>query len=175
MLNTCNRYASQQYTSIAIELFEIAFTAASSIGTGCRFNCSKNISDNRARSTKRLFCAESSLKCGQRQVRSFQSVLLPRELATRRPEVIARLREHGIGAGHYFSPHLAEQPLFARAAINPGVPATDDVAARILSLPLLRGMSLAEVTHVVAALREVCAELRHACDDLRHDPAPIAS
>lgn len=99
------------------------------------------------------------VKCGQRQVHSFQSVLLPRKLAALRPEVILRLRERGIGAGHYFSPHLAEQPLFARGAVNGGIPVTDDVAARILSLPLLRGMSLAEVTHVVSALREVCATL----------------
>ena len=108
------------------------------------------------------------LQCGQRQVRSFQSVLLPRMLAAHRPEVIGRLRERGIGAGHYFSPHLAEQPLFAGGAINPGVPVTDDVAARVLSLPLLRGMLLAEVTHVVTALREVC-------DELRDGPASVAS
>lgn len=108
------------------------------------------------------------LQRGHRQVRSFQSVLLPRALAARRPEVIARLREHGIGAGHYFSPHLAEQPLFRRCAVNAGVPVTDDIASRILSLPLLRGMSLAEVTHVASSLREVC-------DALHCDAAPTAS
>ena len=96
---------------------------------------------------------------GQRQVRSFQSVLLPRELAASRADVILRLREQGIGASHYFSPHLAEQPLFARNAIHAGVPVTDDVASRILSLPLLRGMSPADVTHVVSALREICSDL----------------
>ena len=98
-------------------------------------------------------------QCGQRQVRSFQSVLLPRELADRRPEVILGLREHGIGAGHYFSPHLAEQPLFARGAVTGGTPVTDEIAGRILSLPLLRGMSLAEVTRVISALREVSGSL----------------
>ncbi len=92
---------------------------------------------------------------GMRQVRSFQSILLPRELASRRTEVIALLRERGIGSGAYFSPHLAEQPLFRRCAVNGGVPVTDDVASRILSLPLLKGMSIDEIVRVTASLGEV--------------------
>jgi len=94
---------------------------------------------------------------GPSQSPQFMALLLPAALAPLRDAVIALLAEDGIGAGCYFSPHLAEQPwLRERCRFGP-LPVTDDVAARILSLPIVDGMTIEDVDAVCAALRRACA------------------
>lgn len=96
---------------------------------------------------------------GMRQVRSFQSVLLPEDLAGARSRVIEMLSAEGIGAGSYFSPHLAEQPYFNKTARFGPLSATANVASRILSLPLRSGMTCDQIDRIVGALRHITDHL----------------
>ncbi len=90
---------------------------------------------------------------GYQQVSSFHSLLLPREAASSRANIVADLASKRIGAGSYFSPHLAQQPYFQKHGVASELPVTDDIAARILSLPLLPTMSREEVAQVANAVR----------------------
>ena len=101
-------------------------------------------------------------RCGKRQIRSFESILLPRALAGCRPAFVERLRSRGVHAGTYFSPHLAEHPYFRTRIASSRLPVTNDVAARVLSLPLLTSMSSQDVRFIVGAVREVAEELTSA-------------
>ncbi len=94
-----------------------------------------------------------------RQCYQFWSLLLPDEIAPRRAELIAGLAEAGIGAGHYFSPHLAQQPYFQAAAQIEATPVADAVTRRILSLPITDAMTFDDVRSVAAALRRAIASL----------------
>lgn len=93
------------------------------------------------------------LMCGTRQVRAFESVLLPDHPAINRSMIQERLASAGIGAAHYFSPHLAEHPYFQRRARAGSLPVTEQIASRVLSLPLLHDMTQENVRHVAAALQ----------------------
>lgn len=95
---------------------------------------------------------------GQRQAMQFMSALLPPALAGRRDSIVDRLAAQGIGAGTYFSPHLAEQPWFREHAEAGPLAITDDVAARILALPITDAMTLEEVSAVCAALKVACLD-----------------
>ncbi len=99
---------------------------------------------------------------GQRQTRAFFPVLLPRDLTPTRAAVLRSLLELGVGAGCYFSPHLAEQPFFQRRARFDALPVTDEVASRVVSLPLTTSMNIAQVSYVVRAFRSVCDHVRRA-------------
>jgi dTDP-4-amino-4,6-dideoxygalactose transaminase len=85
----------------------------------------------------------------------FMSVLVPSTAAGRRDMVVQVLRENGIGSARYFSPHLAQHPYFRAVGTAGDLSVTDEVAARIISLPLSDGMT---ADHVV----EVCDVLRRA-------------
>jgi dTDP-4-amino-4,6-dideoxygalactose transaminase len=89
---------------------------------------------------------------GRRHSYQFMPVLLPEGL--RRADVMAALATAGVGAAHYFSPHLAEQPYFQKHSINFGLQVTDRVAARVVSLPMSDVMTPTEVLVVCAALRD---------------------
>ena len=89
---------------------------------------------------------------GRRHSYQFMPVLLPEGVS--RADVMVGLAAQGIGAGHYFSPHLAEQPYFQKYGINCDLRVTDRIAGRILSLPMSDDMTSAEVSMVCAALRE---------------------
>jgi dTDP-4-amino-4,6-dideoxygalactose transaminase len=102
---------------------------------------------------------------GARAALQFQSLLLPRPFAGHRAAIIAALAEMGIGAGHYFSPHLAEQPWFRSQALIEPVPVCDDVAGRILSLPITDTMTGQDVGRVCEALIDACN--RSGLDGLR--------
>ena len=104
--------------------------------------------------------------CGLHQARAFESVLLPRHLAPRRHHVIDYLRARGISAATYFSPHLAEQPYFKKHAVRGSLAVTEDIASRVLTLPLFDGMTAGEVERVVSALCTVAADLVPVCDEL---------
>ena len=96
--------------------------------------------------------------CGQRQVRSFESVLLPKDLAPMRPQIMASLRENGIITGCYFSPHLAEQPFLRDHSLCPPLPVTDDISSRILALPLFYGITYEKIDYVSNCLLQTIKE-----------------
>ena len=92
---------------------------------------------------------------GQRQIRAFYSTVLPKHFTGSRDMVIQRLREEGIGAAAYFSPHLAEQPYFQTRVACGDLTQTERIARTIVSLPLRASMSESEVTCVVETLHAV--------------------
>jgi dTDP-4-amino-4,6-dideoxygalactose transaminase len=101
------------------------------------------------------FVSQSSAE--GRQCYQFWSLLLPEEVAPQRARIIAALAEAGIGAAHYFSPHLGQQPFFKRTAQIEPTPVADDIARRIVSLPITDAMTVADVQQVAAALRQAIA------------------
>ena len=99
---------------------------------------------------------EFQVQRGRRQAVQCQSLLLPRQFAGHRAAIMASLADEGVGSGQYFSPHLAEQPWFRANAVIEPVPVCDDVAARILSLPVTDGMTEADVDRVCLSLIDAC-------------------
>jgi dTDP-4-amino-4,6-dideoxygalactose transaminase len=94
---------------------------------------------------------------GRRRAMQFMPVLLPEKRAQHRDAVLAGLDAAGIGAGQYFSPHLGQQPLFrATARIEP-TPVADEIAARMLSLPITDAMAPRDARTIAAAFDAVCA------------------
>ncbi len=94
---------------------------------------------------------------GRRRASQFMPVVLPESLAHRRDEIAAALEAAGIGAGRYFSPHLAEQPLFQRIATILPTPHADAVAGRSLSLPVTDAMTVEDVGVVAKAFNRILA------------------
>lgn len=109
------------------------------------------------------FAAESGFEfqtqAGRRQAVQCQSILLPRAFAGHRKAIAAALDAEGIGSGRYFSPHLAEQPWFRANAVIEPVPVCDDIAARILSLPVTDAMTETDVERVCVTLMDACSRL----------------
>lgn len=97
--------------------------------------------------------------CGQRQSFAFESILLPSILEPHRSEVINRLREAGVGASTNFSPHLAQHPYFAKIAVSGMLPVTEDVARRILTLPMFDTMTETDVQYVCLQLTRIANDL----------------
>ncbi|MCP3735804.1 DegT/DnrJ/EryC1/StrS family aminotransferase [Sphingomonas sp. RP10(2022)] len=89
---------------------------------------------------------------GRRQATQFMPVLLPRDLAAHRSAIVAALAEDGVGVGQYFSPHIGEQPLFRDHGLVEPTPVADDVAARMLSLPITDAMTPADAPVIAARL-----------------------
>ena len=77
---------------------------------------------------------------------------LAARMAAQRRRCFAALAERGIGAAHYFSPHLAEHPYFADVAVAGALGVTQDIAGRVLSLPMSDEMTLDEVDEVSSEL-----------------------
>ncbi|WP_294043938.1 DegT/DnrJ/EryC1/StrS family aminotransferase [Sphingomonas sp.] len=90
-----------------------------------------------------------------RQALGFFQLLLPR--GADRARVAAALEAEGIGTGQYFSPHIGQQPWVRQVATIEPTPVADDVAGRILSLPLHDAMTAADAERVIAALDRACA------------------
>jgi dTDP-4-amino-4,6-dideoxygalactose transaminase len=86
------------------------------------------------------------------QAHQFVPALLPSALKTEKVAIRAQLTAQGIATGAYFSPHLMEQPYFQKTCVAGPVPVSDDVSARMISLPLFDTMTHAEVDHVAACL-----------------------
>lgn len=99
---------------------------------------------------------------GRRRASQFMPVMLPARLARQRGAIIAALGDVGIGAGQYFSPHLGEQPYFRASAIIADTPVADDVAARMLSLPITDTMTAADAQAVAERFVGICAAARPA-------------
>lgn len=92
-----------------------------------------------------------------RAIPQFMPMLLPKAAAAHRSAIMAELARQGIGSGHYFSPHLAQQPYFQQSCIARPTPVADAIGARMLSLPVSDAMTLDEVDRITAALRIACA------------------
>ena len=80
--------------------------------------------------------------------------LLPPGAAGRRDAFQARLAEAGIGTGRYFSPHIGQQPLFQRTCRSRPTPVADDLASRMISLPMSDHMSMADVSVICAVVAQ---------------------
>jgi dTDP-4-amino-4,6-dideoxygalactose transaminase len=87
------------------------------------------------------------------QAHQFVPALLPSALAGRKAAIRAELADRGIGTGTYFSPHLMEQSYFQKVCVGGALPVSDDVSARMMSLPLFDTMTLDQVDQVVECLR----------------------
>jgi dTDP-4-amino-4,6-dideoxygalactose transaminase len=89
------------------------------------------------------------------QAHQFVPALLPRELGGRKAGIREELASRGIATGSYFSPHLMEQPYFQKTSVAGPLPVSDDVSARMISLPLFDTMTYQEVSQVAEELRSV--------------------
>ncbi len=96
---------------------------------------------------------------GQRRAMQFMPVLLPAKLATRRDEVAAALDARDIGSGRYFSPHLGQQPWMRANALIEDTPVADQVAGRMLSLPITDATTVDDATVIADTLRGICTRL----------------
>ena len=106
---------------------------------------------------------------GRRRAMQFMPVLLPAAVADRRDRVEAALAAEGIGSGRYFSPHLGQQPWFRRTALIEPTPVADDVADRMLSLPITDAMTVDDVVRVAATLHRAIDAVG------KHRPATAAA
>ena len=97
---------------------------------------------------------------GRRRAMQFMPVLLPAGLATQREGICHELEAAGIGCGRYFSPHLGEQPWFRRTAECLPTPVADEVAGRMLSLPITDFMTPADAHAAAAVLVQACRTRR---------------
>jgi dTDP-4-amino-4,6-dideoxygalactose transaminase len=108
------------------------------------------------------------------QAYQFVPALLPRELSGRKAAIREELAARGVATGAYFSPHLMEQPYFQKTSVAGPLPVSDDVSARMISLPLYDTMTYQEVSQVVEELRSVMdlnqAPSRHVRDT---QPVPL--
>lgn len=95
---------------------------------------------------------------GLRQAIAFVPFLLPQDLAPARPAIMTALKARGIGTGAYFSPHLAEQPWFRESCRFEALPVSDDVARRIITLPMSDIITRENVLRACDAVRHVLAE-----------------
>jgi dTDP-4-amino-4,6-dideoxygalactose transaminase len=90
---------------------------------------------------------------GQEQVHSYEFVLLPEQLAPQRNQITQELAAKGIGAGCYFSPHLAEQSYFAECSVTGPLPTTNALSRRVLTLPMYDAMTIEDVQYVSSQLQ----------------------
>ena len=108
---------------------------------------------------------------GTVQAHQFAPALLPRSCAPFRATLQARLRARGIESATYFSPHLAEQAFFRPFATPGSLPVTDEIASRVLSLPIFDSMESTDVIEVAEAIREELGLFR-ALDEVPARPIP---
>lgn len=94
---------------------------------------------------------------GVRRAMQFMPVLLAQGQARHRADILAALAGQGVQAGHYFSPHLAEQPFFKASAILDPTPVANQIAARILSLPITDAMTPDDARVIADRFKAVCA------------------
>ena len=94
-----------------------------------------------------------------RQAHQFTAGLLPKDLSVSRAELSSALANAGIGSGTYFSPHLSQQTYFAENSVWSDLSVTDDVAGRIISLPLFDTITVDEVTEVASAVNRELTRL----------------
>jgi len=87
-------------------------------------------------------------------------VLLPTELAAERGEVIRLMRDSGIALGVHY-PAIHQTTLYRKLGLATSpLPQTENVAARILTLPLFPAMQEQDIQRVVEALASVLSIVR---------------
>ncbi|MGI4757708.1 MAG: DegT/DnrJ/EryC1/StrS family aminotransferase [Janthinobacterium lividum] len=91
-----------------------------------------------------------------RQAHQFVSTLLPAHLAPQRTEIQQELKRSGIDSATYFSPHVAQQSFFSGETMAVPLPVTDNIASRVLTLPLFDSMTDEQVVEVCSAVRRQC-------------------
>jgi dTDP-4-amino-4,6-dideoxygalactose transaminase len=89
----------------------------------------------------------------RRQAHPLASTLLPPGMAPYRAMIQAEMQRRGVASGNYFSPHVAEQDYFRKKADLASLPVTNDIASRVLTLPLYDTMTGEEVHEVVTAVK----------------------
>jgi dTDP-4-amino-4,6-dideoxygalactose transaminase len=94
---------------------------------------------------------------GLRHAYQFMPALLPNGHRQSREDVITQLAAAGVSAATYFSPHLAEQPYFLHNSKFLDLKVTEDVGARIISLPMYDSMTHRDVQIICNHLRNVLA------------------
>lgn len=90
---------------------------------------------------------------GKRGSYQFMPVLLPPGCS--RDAVRAQLTDCHIGTGAYFSPHLMQQPYFLSSCKADKLSVTNDIANRILSLPLWTDMTEEMVRDISEAISQI--------------------
>jgi dTDP-4-amino-4,6-dideoxygalactose transaminase len=110
-----------------------------------------------ARYRHRLRGWELQVLHGRQHAFQFMPVLLPPSAAHWRSEIIATLAAEGIGAGAYFSPHIAQQPYFAANSVAEKLTTTERIARRIISLPMADTMTEADVDAICDSLQRAAA------------------
>jgi dTDP-4-amino-4,6-dideoxygalactose transaminase len=75
--------------------------------------------------------------------------------ARRRDELLARLKEKGIGAGIHYPLPLHRQPAYLKQGYGDlSLPVTEQVAAEVLSLPMYPELTREQIEYVAEAVRE---------------------
>lgn len=101
-------------------------------------------------------CAVQSAVLDPAHARHLFLVLLPLEsLGCTRHDILQGLRDRNIGASVHYQP-VHTMPLYANRRATP-LPVTEDVASRILTLPIGASMSVADARETLAALADVLA------------------
>ena len=96
---------------------------------------------------------------GRRIAFQFMPLLMPEELVPFRAEIQAKLKQQGIVVGHYFSPHISQQPYFADKCVVNDLSFTDTLGARMLSLPMSDFMTVSDVIQICNTLQSICSEI----------------
>jgi dTDP-4-amino-4,6-dideoxygalactose transaminase len=96
------------------------------------------------------WCTQRML--GVRHAYQFMPALMPAPLHSRRRELQSYLAQEGIGSANYFDPHLAGHPYFMEHGVTAALPVTEDIAPRMLSLPISDFMTLDDVDYVCEAV-----------------------
>ena len=104
---------------------------------------------------------------GLRNAYQFMPLLLPLHLIDGRGALEARLAEAGVGTGHYFSPHIAEQPYFRTRCVGGALPATEAIARRMMSFPMSDTMQIEDVVRVCEAVRGASRKVAFPKSDIR--------
>jgi len=100
---------------------------------------------------------------GRRSAMQFVAVLLEDESAASVAEIISGLAHHGIGAGRYFAPHLAQQPFFKETCMSGSLAVTDEISRRVICLPMSDLLTATEIRYICKTLLKLCqrAPVRH--------------
>ncbi len=76
------------------------------------------------------------------------------DVGPRRDEIVAALREAGVGADIYYPIPVHRQPYIRERGLTADLPVTDAAAAHTLALPMHPGLSEEELATVVSAVRQ---------------------
>ena len=106
-----------------------------------------------------------------RQAHQFGVGLLPDTYRQRRGEFLAVLTEAGIGNATYFSPHVAQQRYFIDHAVFGELPVTNDIASRVVSLPMFDTMTNEDVEEVIAIVKRGVSALLESQRVITHWPS----